>query len=179
MPTTAVWGCNQQRTFTHQSVRQTVQLEAGGNRVRMRLTNELGLSPVRFAEVTVAASSPNGVLQASTTHVVTFGGKRSGVIPIGKAWLSDPIDMKVHRFENLCDDRPALFGGGWLNVKLCKAGEQRSENPRVGGSIPPLATTPSQSISYGLILAHHPVLDTRTSLCWPSQTMSHHIGCDI
>ena len=50
-PTTAVWGCNQQRTFTHQSVRQTVQLEAGGNRVRIRLTNELGLSPVRFVEI--------------------------------------------------------------------------------------------------------------------------------
>ncbi len=100
-PTTAVWGCNQQRTFTHQSVRQIVQLEAGGNRMRIRLTNELGLSPVRFAEVTVAASSPTGVLQSGTVHVVTFGGKRGGVIPIGKAWVSNPIDMKVHRFENV------------------------------------------------------------------------------
>lgn len=100
-PTTAVWGCNQQRTFSHQSVRQVVRLEAGGNRVRVRLTNELGLSPVRFGEVTIAASSPNGVLQPGTLHVLTFGGKRGGVLPIGKAWLSDPINMTVHRFENL------------------------------------------------------------------------------
>ena len=99
-PTTAVWGCNQVRTFTHQSVRQVVQLEAGGNRVRVRLTNELGLSPVRFGEVTVAVSSPNGVLQGAV-HVLTFGGRRGGVIPIGKAWMSDPVDMKVHRFENV------------------------------------------------------------------------------
>ncbi len=99
-PTTAVWGCNQVRTFTHQSVRQVVQLEAGGNRVRVRLTNELGLSPVRFGEVTVAVSSPNGVLQGAV-HVLTFGGRRGGVIPIGKAWVSDPVALKVHRFENL------------------------------------------------------------------------------
>ena len=70
-----------------------MQLEAGRNRVRIRLTNELGLSPVRFAEVTVAASSLTGVLQARTVHVVTFHGKRGGVIPIGEAWVSDPIDM--------------------------------------------------------------------------------------
>lgn len=100
-PTTAVWGCNQVRTFTHKSVRQVVRLEAGGNRVRVRLTNELGLRPVRFGEITIAASSPNGVLQSGTVHVLTFHGKRSGVIPIGKAWVSDPINMKVHRFENV------------------------------------------------------------------------------
>ncbi len=100
-PTTAVWGCNQQRTFSHQSVRQVVRLEAGGNRVRVRLTNELGLSRLRFGEVTIAASSPNGVLQPSTVHVLTFDGRRGGVIPRGKAWVSDPVDMTVHRFENI------------------------------------------------------------------------------
>lgn len=100
-PVTAVWGCNQQRTFSHQSVRQVVRLEAGGSRVRVRLTNELGLSRLRFGEVTIAVSSPNGVLQPGTLHVVTFGGRRGGVIPRGKAWVSDPVDMRVHRFENI------------------------------------------------------------------------------
>lgn len=100
-PTTAVWGCNQQRTFNDQSVRQVVRLEAGGDRVRVRLTNELGLSPVHFGEVSVALSSPNGVLQAGTVHVLTFAGRRGGVVPVGKALLSDPIDMTVHRFDNL------------------------------------------------------------------------------
>jgi lysophospholipase L1-like esterase len=99
-PTTAVWGCNQVRTFTHQSVRQVVRLETGGSRVRVRLTNELGLARVRFGEVSVAVSSPNGVL-LGPVHVLTFGGKRGGVIPIGKAWVSDPVDMRVHRFESL------------------------------------------------------------------------------
>jgi len=100
-PTTAVWGCNQQRTFSHQSVRQVVQLQAGGDRVRVRLTNELGLSPVRFGEVTIAASSPNGVLRKGTVRVLTFGGKQDGRIPVGKAWVSDPVAMRVHRFENI------------------------------------------------------------------------------
>src|SRR5690348_10011173 len=96
-PETAVWGCNQVRTFSHQTVRQVVRLEAAGDRVRIRLTNELGLEPVAFGEVHVALSSPNGVTEPGTDRTVTFGGKTGATIPIGKALVSDPVDLKVRR----------------------------------------------------------------------------------
>ena len=100
-PTTAVWSCNQVRTFSHQTVRQVVRLEAAGNRVRIRLTNELGLEPVQFGEVRIALSSPNGVTAPGTDRAVTFGGKPGGTIPTGKALVSDPIDLDVRRFQEL------------------------------------------------------------------------------
>lgn len=100
-PTTAIWGCNQVRTYSHQTVRQVIRLQAGGAQLRVRLTNEIGLTPLRIGQVTIAASSPNGVIKRKTVHVLTFSGKTSAIIPVGKALLSDAIPMKVRRFENL------------------------------------------------------------------------------
>lgn len=100
-PTTAVWGCNQVRVFSHQTVRQVVRLEAGGNRLRVRLTNELGLGPLTFGEVRVALASPNGVTEPGTDRIVTFGGKPGATIARGKALVSDPVDLKVSRFQDL------------------------------------------------------------------------------
>ena len=101
LPTTAVWSCNQVRTFSHQSVRQVVRVEAAGNRVRLRLTNELGLEPLVFGEVHVALSSPNGVTEPGTDRTVTFGGESGATIPRGQALVSDPVELKVGRFQEL------------------------------------------------------------------------------
>ena len=100
-PETAVWGCNQVRTFTRQTVRQVVRLEAAGDRVRIRLTNELGLEPLDFGEVHVALSSPNGVTEPGTDRTVTFGGKPGATIARGEALVSDPVDLEVRRFQEI------------------------------------------------------------------------------
>ncbi len=100
-PTTAVWGCDQVRTFSHQTVRQVVRLEAAGDHVRIRLTNELGLEPLQFGEVHVALSSPNGVTEPGTDRTVTFGGKLGATIPMGEALVSDPVALGVRRFQEL------------------------------------------------------------------------------
>ncbi len=100
-PTTPVWEPNQVRIFDHQTTRQVVRLEAAGDRIRVHLTNVLGLLPVRVGDVRVALSSPNGVLQAGTGHVVTFGGHRDATLAPGQALVSDPVDMKVRRFDEL------------------------------------------------------------------------------
>ncbi|HVS75443.1 MAG TPA: SGNH/GDSL hydrolase family protein [Steroidobacteraceae bacterium] len=101
VPVTAVWGCGQVRTFSHQTVRQVVRLEAAGDRVRIRLTNELGFEPLKIGDVHVALSSPNGVTEAGTDRAVTFGGKQGAIIPRGEALVSDPVDLKVRRFQEL------------------------------------------------------------------------------
>ena len=97
----SIWSCNQVRAFTHETVRQVVRLEAGGGGVRVRLTNELGLSRLKVSEVRIALSSPNGVTERATDRVVTFDGRRSAIIARGKALVSDAVYMPVRRFENL------------------------------------------------------------------------------
>lgn len=137
-PTTAVWSCNQVRTFSHQTVRQVVRLEAAGNRVRIRLTNELGLEPLVFGEVHVALSSPNGVTEPETDRAVTFGGEPGATIPRGKALVSDPVALKVSRFQELAIS--VYYPGGAApaghlgNLEVSPSGDHASESvwPQAG-----------------------------------------------
>ena len=69
--------------------------------MRVRLTNELGLSPVRIGSVHIALSSPNAVTEPETDHELTFGGRQDAVVPVGQALVSDPVDMKVAAFADL------------------------------------------------------------------------------
>jgi lysophospholipase L1-like esterase len=98
---TAVLSFGDVRIFAHQTVRQVVRLEAGGKRLRVRFTNELGLAPVKIGSVHVALSSPNAVIQPETDHVLTFGGRPDAVIPVGQALVSDPVEMTVSPFADL------------------------------------------------------------------------------
>ena len=100
-PPTAVLAAGDMRVFSHQTVRQVVRLETGGERLRVRLTNELGLSPVKIGTVHVALTSPNAVTEPETDHVLTFDGKRDVVIPVGQALVSDPVEMQVPAFADL------------------------------------------------------------------------------
>ncbi|MDE2260919.1 MAG: SGNH/GDSL hydrolase family protein [Gammaproteobacteria bacterium] len=146
-PTTAVWGCNQVRTFSHQTVRQVVRLEAAGDRVRIRLTNELGLEPLQFGEVHVALSSPNGVTEPGTDRAVTFGGKPGATIPTGGALVSDPVDLKVRRFQELAISvyypTGAAPAGHLANLQISPPGDHAAEAvwPQAGrGQSPGLAS---------------------------------------
>jgi lysophospholipase L1-like esterase len=131
-PTTAVWGCNQVRTFSHETVRQVVRLEAAGNRVRIRLTNELGLGPLQFGDVHVALSSPNGVTEPGTDRAVTFGGKPGATIATGQALVSDPIDLEVHRFQQLAISvyypSGAAPAGHLANLEISPPGDHAAES---------------------------------------------------
>jgi len=130
-PPTAVWSCNQVRTFSHQTVRQVVQLEAAGDRVRIRLTNELGLGPLSFGEVHVALASPNGVTEPGTDRAVTFGGKPGATLPTGEALVSDPVDLKVRRFQDLAVSvyypSGAAPAGHLFNLQISPPGDHAAE----------------------------------------------------
>ncbi len=130
-PATAVWSCNQVRTFSHQTVRQVVRLEAAGDRVRIRLTNELGLGPLQFGTVHVALSSPNGVTEPGTDRIVTFGGNRSAIIPTGEALVSDPVELRVRRFQELAISvyypASAAPAGHLADLEISLAGDHAAE----------------------------------------------------
>lgn len=131
-PTTAVWGCNQVRTFSHQTVRQVVRLEAAGDRVRIRLSNELGLEPLRIGAVHVALSSPNGVTEPGTDRTVTFGGKPGATIPTGAGLVSDPVDLEVRRFQELAISvyypTGAAPAGHLANLEISPPGDHAAES---------------------------------------------------
>jgi lysophospholipase L1-like esterase len=109
-----------------------VRLEAAGDHVRIRLTNELGLEPLTFGDVHVALSSPNGVTEPGTDRTVTFDGKRGAIIPMGKGLVSDPVDLKVRRFQEIAISvyypSGAAPGGHLANLEISRVGDHAAES---------------------------------------------------
>ncbi len=81
-------------SFNDQTVRQIVRLSVGGERVRLRLSNEYGTKPITIGAARVAIADGAG-LKGGTERAVTFDGKPSAVIAAGAPLLSDPIDLAV------------------------------------------------------------------------------------
>jgi lysophospholipase L1-like esterase len=138
-PPTAAVSPGDIRGYARQTVRQVVRLEVGGQHLRVRLTNELGLVPVKVGSVHVALSSRNGVTEPDTDHVLTFNGRQDAEIPVGQALVSDPVDMTVTAFDDLGISvfYPGRLApaGHLLNVRVSAKGDHGAEDLWPGSSI--------------------------------------------
>ena len=85
------------------TVRQLVRVSIGGSRVRVRLSNAFGTSPLKISSVNIArASSPGSPrIDRFTDHQARFAGARSVTIPPGAEYVSDPVDMSVPALATL------------------------------------------------------------------------------
>ena len=75
----ASWGCApgfaSGQELANQTLRQFVRLSAGGNRVRVRLSNETGTQPLVIGSAHLAvAGFEKGTIDLSTDRVLTFYG---------------------------------------------------------------------------------------------------------
>jgi lysophospholipase L1-like esterase len=84
-----------QRPFYDVTVREIVRLSVGGNRLRVRLTNEFGTAPLVISTAHIAVSDGGSTIESGTDRTVTFGGNASITIPAGAIVLSDPIDLSA------------------------------------------------------------------------------------
>ncbi|GAA2443238.1 SGNH/GDSL hydrolase family protein [Streptomyces macrosporus] len=84
--------------FEDQTLRQTVHTSIGGDRVRIRLSNEFGDRPLVVGEARIARRADDGSttrVDPRTDRALTFGGRTSVTIPAGAPALSDPVSLKV------------------------------------------------------------------------------------
>jgi lysophospholipase L1-like esterase len=88
------------KSYENQTIRQVVRVTAAGKRVRIRLTNEYGKTPLVIGAATLAHATPAGV-STSTPLSMTFNGKSSVTIPAGAPIYSDPITLPVKALDSL------------------------------------------------------------------------------
>lgn len=100
LPTTGGFGRGP-ASYDDQTVRQVVRLSAGGDQLRLRLSNESGSAPLTIGAASVAIASEDGTVRPDTRRTVTFGGELSAMIPPGAPYLSDPIDLEVDELQTL------------------------------------------------------------------------------
>jgi hypothetical protein len=75
-------------SFNNQTVRQTVRVSAGGQRIRIRLSNEYGAKPLVVGAMRVALADAKGNIQPGTTHPVLFSGNPSVTVGAWSTWES-------------------------------------------------------------------------------------------
>ncbi|MFT4254140.1 MAG: SGNH/GDSL hydrolase family protein [Caulobacter sp.] len=88
------------RAFTDVTVRQVVRLNAGGDALRLRLSNELNERPLAVGAITVAPADADGKILGAPIPV-TVGGRSEFTIAPGAPLLSDPIALPVKAMDRV------------------------------------------------------------------------------
>jgi lysophospholipase L1-like esterase len=83
--------------LTDATIRQIVRVSIGGKRLRVRLSNAFGTTPLVIDAASVALSADNATsrIVSASARALRFGGQPGVTIPAGADYLSDPIDMTV------------------------------------------------------------------------------------
>ena len=86
------------------SIREIVQVSVGGEKIRVKFSNEHGKSPlnIKAVEIAIATSSGSSAdIKAGATKSLKFKGKAGVTIEAGKMVASDAIDFKLGNRENV------------------------------------------------------------------------------
>jgi len=78
-----------------QTVRERVRVTVGGERIRIRLSNECSSVPVLVGRVRVGVAQSAASVVPGLLRRVTFGGDDAILIPPGAPALSDPVDFPI------------------------------------------------------------------------------------
>jgi lysophospholipase L1-like esterase len=87
--------------LNNQTVRNVVHVSAGGEWVRVRISNAGGSNPLAVGSATIARSAGGAATTPGTLRALHFGGETSILIAAGGEALSDSIPMPVHALDNL------------------------------------------------------------------------------
>ena len=87
--------------FNNQTVRLIVHSSIGGTRARIRLSNEMGATPLRIGGAHLALRAGGGDIADGSDRVLTFSGAASITIAPGAAVLSDAVELAVPALSDL------------------------------------------------------------------------------
>jgi lysophospholipase L1-like esterase len=77
------------------TVRYRVTVQAAGSQLRIRLSNEEGVAPLRLAAASVGVAAEGFAAQPGSLRALTFGGVSNVNLAAGVAMISDPVSVKV------------------------------------------------------------------------------------
>ncbi len=85
------------------TVRQIIRVTTGGEKLRLRLSNQYGESDVTVKSLHLAkqGKADASTIDTATDQVVTVNGTEEFVIPKGKVIVTDPVDFSVNALENI------------------------------------------------------------------------------
>lgn len=88
-------------TFGNQKMRLIVHTSIPGSRVRVRLSNEMGNTPLRIGAAHVGLRASGANVVAGSGRDLTFGGAPGATVAPGDPLVSDPVDLAVPALADL------------------------------------------------------------------------------
>lgn len=88
-------------SFENQTLRQIVHVSLGGMRVRVRLSNQMGTTPLTIGAAHLAHQDQGASIVPCSDRRLTFSGESSIVIQPGEVAVSDPVLLDVPASSNL------------------------------------------------------------------------------
>jgi lysophospholipase L1-like esterase len=83
------------QTWSSQTLRLIVRASIGGNRVRIRVSNEMGSTPLRIGHASIALRTSGAAINSASLRELRFGGQTAITIPAQAPAMSDPVDLAV------------------------------------------------------------------------------------
>jgi len=83
------------------TLRQVVRTSIGGEKIRIRLSNEYGQSNLEIQALHIAIAEQGSQIRAGTDQPVTFAGKPSVIVPPGQSVISDAIDYSIPKLTTI------------------------------------------------------------------------------
>lgn len=93
--------CPAGQGVTARTARNMVFVSAGGDRVRVRLSNAFGTGPLRVGHAGVAVQGDGAAPVPGSLRGLRFHGKPSVTIPAGAERFSDPVGLRVRALSKL------------------------------------------------------------------------------
>jgi lysophospholipase L1-like esterase len=81
--------------LANQTLRLIVHASVGGSRVRVRLSNEMGSTPLRIDGAHIGLRAGGASLVAGSGRNLSFGGQAGATIAAGAPLVSDPVNLTV------------------------------------------------------------------------------------
>jgi lysophospholipase L1-like esterase len=87
--------------FSNQTLRLIVHTSAGGEQVRIRISNAFGSEPLAIGAAHIARRDREAGIIAGTDRALTFSGRPAFTVPPGALALSDPVALHVAPLSDL------------------------------------------------------------------------------
>jgi lysophospholipase L1-like esterase len=129
------------QTFTDQTLRLIVHTSIGGNRVRIRVSNELGSVPLRIGAARIGLRAGGSDVAPGTDRALSFGGRPSVTIPPGAPVLSDPVELNIPALSDLA---VSLYLPGTVQATTVHALAGQANYVSLPGDFTAAATLPVQ-----------------------------------
>ena len=88
-------------TYANTTLRQVVHTTIGGDRVRIRISNEYGDRPLKIGAAHVALRTTGSTIDPASDRALMFGGKASAIVRAGAVLVSDPIAFAVPKLGDI------------------------------------------------------------------------------